>query len=852
MQAWYLMSKLADRKARILDVSRAGLPSVVPFTAEPRSLHNGALSSALGRDEFILEWVRKWLGPNEIRHVVLLAIGLSGYDAEMSPDSFLTLSEDFRSTVKAKIEATGGHIVEDRQSSVIGCWGGMGGKLAHLAQSLGAAKSIMQSSEWRDRTSAVLDCGPGLIQPQPNGFRLTSTMSDNAQRLLPTTHPGEIVITPSAHAIVTTPDGDDPSKIANNDARSMGFQRIEIERTIEVLRQCPSTCDLHPAVHAMIAEIADGIPALALAIAQKLSPAEIDGNCLARIAETTNPISVLLAQQLDRTGPARGLARAAAVCGDFVDAQVLAIALETSQQALISALDDLVRLGVLEHVQEDRSEQGRTRRGRALDIAGAKSSTHASGGKGSCAGGYRFVSRLLRQVARHSLPAEPLRRLHRRIANTMVTQCEAGNDLDIAEIAEHFAQAGEVEKAIRWWQLAAERAIKKSAAHSAVQHLESALAYLPDSVDLSQISDEQELTNSTEITRLLGPQLAAMKGNASEDVLSNYQRHAEVISQVQPASSMAKFDALWGMQTFYVVRGNMWAAQQTGRLVMECATAIARMEQTEMPERATGATASDALILGHRMQGLTSFMLGHFRQASAHYEWVLEHYDEERHSDLRHHYASDQAALAQAHGAWTSALRGNDEHTQARSHAALKMVERIDHPHTSAHVVSVLAAVELCVRAPDNAMLLAMAGRALAQRHGFPYWSAWCGLILSAVETGRSSATALSEITRAVRDYAATGASQALPFGYALLAERALHDGQFQTALGALNQGLQEAHKTGVAYYVPELLRLYGIARHGLGHSDYQTYLHQARRKAVQFGATFFEKNISATIIELS
>lgn len=181
----------------------------------------------------------------------------------------------------------------------------------------------------------------------------------------------------------------------------------------------------------------------------------------------------------------------------------------------------------------------------------------------------------------------------------------------------------------------------------------------------------------------------------------------------------------------------------------------------------------------------------------------------------------------------------------------MRAAEIVDHPHTTAHVVSVLAVAELTAGLREAAMPLAMAGRAIAQHHGFTYWSAWCGIILADLEPGRSTTRVLCALTRAIRDYEATSARQALPFSYMLLANRALDDGQDSAALDALDHGLQAADATGVACYTPELLRLYSICRYQLGFGDFRNHLRQARRKAAQGDAKLFEKRIASTMLEI-
>ena len=538
-------------------------------------------------------------------------------------------------------------ILEQRPTQIVACWGYPSANLAGMSLALKAIETIVQSDQWKGRAGAAIDAGSALIQPLTltaqedirsdhpkigkRGIRVSSILVERTSRLLPTTRPGEIAILPTAHALI--PDSTTSTHLAPLRSGMLpdGLGKISIEETIFLLERSPAGTQLLPSIRAAIADTADGIPAIAIMLAKEFGPEDTDHSRLAQMAVATNRVGIQLARELEKDLPARGLVRAISVCGRVIDAAVVADALEVSPAAMGDALDGLCDAGVLERYRSTVMKPALT----GLGMDGGRPGLQ-----------FQFASRLLRDAARHTLPGAVRRRLHQRLARAMAFQYDRGVALDPADIAAQFADSGDASAAIQWWHRAAKGAIQRSAARSAVRHLTSALASLPDIAD----ADEERPRHDTAgLTRLLGPQLAAVHGNASGSVLSAYERYAELNAGLSPPAPRETFDVLWGVQTFHVVRGDVRTARRMGRLLMDCADAAQHSDSQ----------ADDMLILAHRMQGLCAFLTGHPIRAIRHYDWVLSHYVAERHAGLRHTYASDQAALAHAHRAWALIIAGD-------------------------------------------------------------------------------------------------------------------------------------------------------------------------------------------------
>ena len=206
--------------------------------------------------------------------------------------------------------------------------------------------------------------------------------------------------------------------------------------------------------------------------------------------------AVIEARLANLSAAGRDLVAAAAVIGRAFDPGLLAAVVGGSgdEDALLSGLDELWQHGII----------------RARD-------------HGASAGSYDFSHGTLRDVAAAEL--SPIRRtlLHRRVA--LALQLRAGESgAGSAEIAAHFAQAGDPAQAAEWYRRAAEAAQLLYAHSDAVGLLQRALELVAVAPE-SAARDAQELELRT---ALLAP-LVSEQGYASPAV-SGLQQRAQALT----------------------------------------------------------------------------------------------------------------------------------------------------------------------------------------------------------------------------------------------------------------------------------------------------------------------------------
>jgi AAA ATPase domain/Transcriptional regulatory protein, C terminal len=174
---------------------------------------------------------------------------------------------------------------------------------------------------------------------------------------------------------------------------------------------------------------------------------------------------------------------------------------------------------------------------------------------GTRGGSYRFQHVLYQQVLYEQIGTARRMQLHRRIGGCL----EAGYGAQAGEIAAqlviHFECGGEVERAVRYFQQAADNATRRNAHHEAVAILTKGLALLATLPD-SPARAQHELT----LLLILGPRLMAAKGHAVPEVGESYTR-AHLLCQ-QVGTPRQRCQALQGLYRFHVLQAQLRLADE--------------------------------------------------------------------------------------------------------------------------------------------------------------------------------------------------------------------------------------------------------------------------------------------------
>jgi predicted ATPase len=408
---------------------------------------------------------------------------------------------------------------------------------------------------------------------------------------------------------------------------------------------------------------------------------------------------------------------------------------------------------------------------------------------GTLAAQYGFRHAFYHEVFYERVPVARRAQRHRQIG----LQLEAGYGPQAqeiaAELAMHFVQGREAQRAVQYLRLAGENALRRNAHQEAVGQFTAALellATLPETPERAQ----QEL----EVQIALGPTLMATNGYAAPEVEQTYARARALCQQVGETRQI--FPTLWGLCLFYRTQGALPTARDLGEqlytLAQHAAAPAPRLE------------AHDAL-------GTTLYFLGDYAAAWAHLEQGIALIDPAaQHAlTLRHDVAPGVQCLAFA--ALTLWCLGYPAQAVRRSQEALALAQELAHPHSLAWTQNFAAWLHHRRREAPAVQAQAEALLTLATAQGFPllvaYGTCWRGWALAAQGQG---AAGLAQIHQGLTALLAMGQTLAQPLCLALLAEAAGHSGQVEEGLRLLAEALAAIEVMGRGELLAETYRLQG------------------------------------------
>ena len=170
---------------------------------------------------------------------------------------------------------------------------------------------------------------------------------------------------------------------------------------------------------------------------------------------------------------------------------------------------------------------------------------------------YGFKHALVKDAAHGSLLRSSRQQLHAQIAEALETDSPELMDSQPELFAQHYAEAGLVEKSVACWGNAGHRSTARSAMAEAAAQFQKGLdqlALLPDAPERQR----QEL----EFCSALGPVLQALKGLAAPETGHAYARARELWEQLGAPSEFLQVP--FGQSAYHLNRGEFDLAQRLG------------------------------------------------------------------------------------------------------------------------------------------------------------------------------------------------------------------------------------------------------------------------------------------------
>jgi class 3 adenylate cyclase len=357
------------------------------------------------------------------------------------------------------------------------------------------------------------------------------------------------------------------------------------------------------------------------------SPEE-DGASMETLSADVVPTSLYssLMARLDRLHVGRELARTAAVIGREFSFELMQAVSQLPRKRLEDALAQLVHAEII--------------------IA------HGEPPFAS----YTFKHALVQDAAYASLLREQRRTIHRRLAE--VLEQDAGEATEPQVIAWHFAEAGVPDRAVHYYQRAAERATGRYALAEMVHHLRNGLrqiTYVPDSVDRQRC----ELALQLE----LGRALIDHEGADSESVHATFERALQLCLGLDEVELLPRvYDGL--IVNYYFIRS------QPEKIIQYMRDMIPAHQRTGDRQ---------ALLMQRRAESLANLLFGDFEAARQEMQSLVDIYDPERDGPNAGMSTRDPKVSISVLLGICLTIMGHVDSGAAASRSAVRHAEALDH-----------------------------------------------------------------------------------------------------------------------------------------------------------------------------
>jgi predicted ATPase/class 3 adenylate cyclase len=412
---------------------------------------------------------------------------------------------------------------------------------------------------------------------------------------------------------------------------------------------------------------------------------------------------------------------------------------------------------------------------------------------------YSFKHALVQDAAYSTLLRSSRQQLHAQIAEALEAQSPELMENEPEIFAQHYAQAGFVEKSVAYWGKAGHRSVARSAMAEAAAQYQKGL----DQLALLPETRERQL-RELEFCSSLGASLRLAKGVASPQAGEAYARARELWEQLGSPSEFVQVP--FGQSFYHAFRGELDMAH--------------RLDE-DLLRRSLQRNDPGGLILGHVSSGRNLAYAGKFAVSRSHLEEVLVLYNPRAHSLL-----ADQAGFhchVTSHGFLGIVLfiLGFPDQALARSTAAIVEAKRLAHPPSLATSLALHSSVLSLLG--EESTLHDRAGElmAVATDQGFAHLNALATIFRGWAKVKNGDVTGGIILLRSgCATYRATGAELWMTHYIGLLAAACAIAGQVEEALSQLDGALQIVETTRERWFEAELNRHKGQLLLRQGHSE--------------------------------
>ncbi len=466
--------------------------------------------------------------------------------------------------------------------------------------------------------------------------------------------------------------------------------------------------------------------------------------------------------RLDRLNHAKQVAQHAAVLGRVFRHDLLSAMLGDETMKFSAGLSQLLESGIIERADNELRA------------------------------GYRFKHALLRDAAYQSLLRRQRRHLHALVANTIETAFPDIGELEPDLVAQHWASAGEHERAARQGlkaaRLSAARSSNIEAMAQATGVFEQA-AQLPDGESREDIELEACIA-------MIGP-LIATKGYGAPEV-------ADISTRALDLCRRRKDDGSSGIGRIFPILYCQWSHKQvTGRI------AEAGVLAKEFLELAETQSATGPRVVGRRLVGTSLLLAGHPDEARTYLESALVLYDPKEHASLAYTFGTDFGVMSKCHLAIAYWHLGLLDEADAIGDQALKDAARFGHANTIGYALSHECLLRTLSRDSPGLASLARQLVEFSRERELPFWGAIAQGLLGwhEVQSGDTS-HGLAMLGAALAFMRKLNLVYSMPMHLTWVAEGCVRARSFDEAGRMLAEALSHFDRGAERWFEPECWRV--------------------------------------------
>ena len=562
--------------------------------------------------------------------------------------------------------------------------------------------------------------------------------------------------------IVTYRPEFEPPWIGRPFVTTLTLNRLGEREIVSMIDGVAGNKPLPESIRQDIIERTDGVPLFVEEMTKAVLEAESEGDAWKITAAV--PSSALavpaslhasLMARLDRLGPAKEVAQIGAAIGREFSHALLAAVVRKPEAELQSALDRLGAAGLL-------FAQGVP--------------PHAT---------YLFKHALVQDAAYGTLLRSHRQQLHDRIVRTLEENFPEIAEIQPEILARHSAEADLDERAIRYWRLAGEKAVRRASNREAIGHFRQALALsakLPPSTARSR--------NELAILSQLGPALMIVHGWSAPQVGEAFERAVDLARELESSADLAP--PLAGLWLFRTARGQFSRAEEITAELFN----IAR--ELEDP---------NILLQAHHSAWPIRWFVGELTDANLHIDAALQIYDEVRHATQRFFYhGHDPAVCGLSIKAVLQSLLGHPTQGIRAERDAIDLARRLRHVPSLAHALWFVCQAQVARNDATAVIETANELLRLSEEHGLPLTRAIALVYLGwALGQAGDNALGVQRMEEGLAAYYRLGARNNLTFAICLSAETYLMDKQYEKSMEQVSAALTASSEIGDRWCVPQI-----------------------------------------------